>query len=113
MKKSFFLVVVLFFAFKTASFAQNSVAPSPLPTDVPHGFTYDFEKVQTAIMRELIQPSEQTKEAKQLISSPSFPKLTSPSIDEDYKKKLVKWMESNPTLIINAFKNNQEIVTPY
>ena len=43
----------------------------------------------------------------------SFPKLTSTSIDEDYKKKLVKWMEQNPTLIINAFKNNQDLVKPY
>ncbi len=113
MKKSYFLVVVLFFAFKFNSKAQNSSQPSPLPTDIPNGYTYDFEKVQTSIMRELIQPSVQTQEAKQLILTTSFPKLTSPSIEDDYVKKLVKWMEENPTLIINAFKNNQEIVKPY
>jgi len=113
MKKSYFLFVVLFFAFKFNSVAQNNSQPSPLPSDLPNGYTYDFEKVQSTIMRELIQPSEQTKEAKQLISVSSFPKLTSTSIDEDYKKKLVKWMEQNPTLIINAFKNNQDLVKPY
>lgn len=101
--------MVLFFAFKTASNAQTSTPPS----DAPTGYTYDFEKAQTTIMRELIQPSNETKEAKQLISVSTFPKLTTPSIEEDYKKKLVKWMEANPTLIINAFKNNQDIVKPY
>jgi len=113
MKKSYILILILFLSFKFSLFSQNNIKASPLPTDVPHGYTYDFEKVQTAIMRELIQPSDKTKEAKSLITHTTFPKLTLPSIEDDYKKKLIKWMEANPTLIINAFKNNQDIVTQY
>ncbi len=113
MKNSYLLILLLVFVFKFSSNAQNNTSTSTAPSDAPTGYTYNFDKVQSAIINELLQPSKHNQEAKQLINTATFPKLKSTVVDENYKQQLKLWIEANSTLVINTFKNNKTIVTPY
>lgn len=112
------LVLVCFFGFNNLSAQQatgNKTSTSTvLPSDKPNGYTYDFAKAQNIIIDRQVQPSEFNKVAQAIIDSPDFPKLnTGSSPDKTYYDTLRKWMEKNPTILIESLKSRTDIVTPY
>lgn len=112
------LVLVSFFGYHHLS-AQNTSgnktsATTTLPSDKLTGYTYDFAKAQAVIIERQMQPNESNKVAQSIIDSQDFPKLTlGSSPDKQYLDILTKWMEKNPTLLIESLKNRTDIVTPY
>jgi len=113
MKRSIFLTAVLICTLQFSFFAQTN-KKAPLPTDVPTGYTYDFDKTNELIIERLSSPNNSNEDVKVVVEEKSFPKLNKgEKINTDYKKKLAAWIEKNPALIISALKNRKDIVHPY
>lgn len=113
MKRSVFLISVLFFAFQFSFFAQTKQKVS-LPSDASSGYTYDFDKANELIIERLTDPNKANEDAKVIVEEKSFPKLNQgETIDANFKKKVAAWIEKNPNLIISNFKNRKEIVHTY
>lgn len=84
------------------------------PSDVSSGFTYDFDKTISLITERLTNPTSSNADVQVFLNQPDFPVLgKGKSIDASYKDELRKWMEKNPTLIINTLKTRKDIVTQY
>ncbi len=113
MKKSIILSAALICTLHVSFFAQSNSPVIP-PSEAPHGYTYDFDKVNAIIIERLVKPSSANEIASVLIAEISFPKLVKGTeIDQEYKKNIVKWIESHQALIISTFKNRNDIVQSY
>ena len=113
MKKSVFITAALVCSLQISVFAQTNNEIMP-PSEAPHGFTYDFDKVNAIIIDRLVKPSSANEIASVLVEETNFPKLVKGSeIDQEYKKNIVKWIESHQALIISTFKNRNDIVQSY
>lgn len=115
MKKAAFFAGVVLALFCTNNLnAQNNKVVGTPPSDVPTGYTYDFEKAQRIIISRQVQPDNTNADAQAIIDSKDFPKLGNGSeATKEYLEKLRKWMEINPTVIIQALKSHKEIVQQY
>lgn len=84
------------------------------PSDAPSGYTYDFNLAQQMIIERQVKPSIQNQLAQPIIDKKDFPLIGSKKdVSENYLETLKKWMEQNPSVIIDAFKSNKEIVQQY
>jgi hypothetical protein len=93
--------------------SANTVTQPPgnAPSDAVKGYTYDFDMAKQLIVEYQINPNENNKDAKSVVEFKKFPKLSSNDAgDLDYQNKLTLWMEKNPEIIIEAFKNRKDIV---
>ncbi len=113
MKRPIFLISVLVCALQFSFNAQTNKKTIP-PSDAATGFTYDLEKAVNLIVNRLVDPSISNQDVKLIIDEPSFPKLNNgEKIDSDYTKKISKWVEKNPNLIISTLKNRKDVVYAY
>lgn len=113
MKKSILITAFLVCSFQVSLFSQTNTNVVP-PSEAEHGYTYDFDKVNKIIFERLTNPSIDNESARVIIEEKSFPKLAAGAeIDSFYKKNVVKWIEANQSLIIDAFKNKSDIVKSY
>ena len=118
MKKNYKIVVLVAGALiiSTAIHAQtNSEKKATVhPSDVSSGFTYDFDKTIKLITDRITNPNVTNADVQVFLDQPDFPILAKgKNIDGIYKDQLTKWMEKNPTLIINTLKPRKDIVTQY
>lgn len=109
----FGIVLSVFFAGKLSAQSSNTV-PVVKPSDVPHGYTYDFDKAQRLILERLVQPSTANADVKPIVTSADFPKHTANTeVTKEYLEQLRIWMEKNPAIIIETLKPRKDIVQPY
>lgn len=121
MKKSKFLITLFFvFAMQVSNFAQknNQVAPSKAvttpPSDAITGYTYNYDKAKKIILDRVSNPNVSNQDAQAIVSETSFPQIgKNEKIDNAFLDKLNLWMEKNPNLIINSFKNRSDVVQQY
>ena len=109
------LVVGMFLINITINAQVNSEKKTTvLPSDVSSGFTYDFDKTISLITERITNPAKSNADVQVFLDQPDFPVLAKgKTIDAAYKDELRKWMEKNPTLIINTLKPRKDIVTQY
>lgn len=107
------LFLALFVVASTNAQSNASKTTSP-PSDASTGFTYDFNKVQDLIIERVTNPQKSNADAQVFLDQKDFPIINSAKkADAAYKDELRKWMEKNPTLIINTLKSRKDIVTQY
>lgn len=110
--KTIAFLLVLFSAFTVS--AQKKTEKTTPPSDVSSGYTYNFEKAKARILDRLTNPNVSNEDAQMLISQSTFPQLGKDmKMDKTYHEKLNLWIEQNPNLIINAFKNRTDIVQQF
>lgn len=107
--------VLMLFTFSSVVKAQDAPkSDQSISSDVPGGFTYDFNKTMNLIIERINAPSKNNADVKIFLDQKDFP--TTPAnktIDASYKDQLRIWMEKNPNLIINTLKHRKDIVTQY
>jgi len=114
MKRILFLTAVLICILNFTAAAQTNKKQVTPPSDAPSGFTYDFDKTNELIIDRLSNPTVANEDVKVLIDEPSFPiRAKGQTIDQDYKKKIAIWVETHPSLVINALKNRKDVVRPF
>lgn len=114
MKRILFLTAALICMLNFTAAAQTNKKQVTPPSDGPSGFTYDFDKTNELIIERLSKPTAENLDVKTLIDDSSFPVLAKgQTIDTDYKRKIALWVETHPTLVINALKNRKDVVRPF
>lgn len=115
--KRVILILTLLAGFNFVSQGQNQKnikQPSPPPSDALSGYTYDFDKAKIRILDRVNNPNVSNQDAEPIVSESTFPKVNKTTgIDKTFNEQLIDWMEKNPNVIINAFKNRTEIVHQY
>lgn len=115
MKKSYLLFIISFFVFQLSSIAQEkTVQKQTPPSDIPGGYTYDFDKTQNLIVDRLTNPTEFNKDVEVFISDSKFPTYKKGTvIDAAFRQQISEWMEKNPDMIINTLKHRTDIVRSF
>lgn len=116
MKTSAFFVSIVLTVFFTQNIVaqSNNTVPVVKPSDIPHGYTYDFDKAQRVILSRVAQPDATNAIAKPILEAKGFPAHSaSMEVTKEFIEKLNAWMEKNPNIIIEALKSRQDIVQPY
>jgi len=112
MKKGILLICIfLGFSLSQEIKAQSRKTP---PSDAASGYTYDFNKAKELIIEEQLKFGNSSIELQSILQHKDFPVLKSKEeLNDSYHQNLRKWMESNPDVIISAFKKRNDIVQPY
>lgn len=109
--KNMKLIALFFGAFLYLGNLNAQTNTVPAPSDAPSGYTYDFDLAKKLIIDHQLKPSKANAEAKPIVESKDFPKLSGKSaLNNDYYEKLRVWMEKNPNVIIESLKSKKEIV---
>ena len=113
MKYHIFLIFTLIVMFQFNSLAQDNTTTMP-SSDEPHGFTFDFDKVNASIIDRLKNPTEQNAYIKVITEDKSFPKLLPNEIlSESFYLSLKKWIETHQSNVIAVFKHRKDIVQEF
>lgn len=108
------LSLALFFSTEMMNAQNNTKQAVAIPSDAPHGYTYDFDKVMGLITERITTPSKSNAIAQTLLDATDFPTVPANKVvDAGYKAQLKLWMEKNPDLIINTLKSRTDIVKQY
>lgn len=108
------LLLAFFFSTEIMNAQTNTKEAVAIPSDAPHGYTYDFDKVMNLLTERISAPSKTNSIAQTLLDAKDFPVAPANRVvDADHKKQLKAWIEKNPDLIINTLKTRTDIVTPY
>jgi hypothetical protein len=107
------IAISIFFSISFFSQAQNN-NKIKAPSDLEHGFTYDFDKANELVIDRLINPCSSNEDVAIIIENKTFPKPVNPKIlNESQKKEIAEWIESHPDFIISALKHRENIVHEY
>ena len=107
------LFLALFFSTEMMN-AQTNTKQAAIPTDAPHGYTYDFNKVMNLLTERIATPSKSNAIAQTLLDAKDFPAIPANKVsDANSKMQLKTWIEKNPDLIINTLKTRTDIVSQY
>ena len=107
------IAITVFFSISFFSQAQNNIKIKA-PSDIEHGFTYDFDKTNDLILDRLTNPNDSNADASKIIDNITFPKPPNiKAISEFQKKEIAEWIENHPDLIISTFKHRKNIVHEY
>ena len=113
MKYQFFLIFTVIVMFQFNSLAQENTKTMP-SSDEPHGFTFDFDKVNASIIDRLKNPTELNAYIKVITEDKSFPKLLPNEIlSESFYLSLKKWIETHQSNVIAVFKHRKDIVQEF
>lgn len=116
MKKLLFLMFIGLssMALKAQQPVTEPKANKP-PSDVSLGYTYDYDKVFDLLYKEAAGITKSDKSIEQyLMNTPDFPKVSEHLNNEAFLKASIKqWIETHPNAILEAYKQNQEIVKPF
>lgn len=108
------LIALSVFLILSLTFKAQNGKKMPPPSDVTHGFTYDFDKANQLIIDRLMNPNAGNEDAKVIVEHNSFPKSKKAKmIDDEYKRTIANWIQSNPDLIISTFKHRKNIVQAF
>ncbi len=105
----------IIFTFCLGIFSVNAQTSKKqnLPSDAQSGFTYNYDKVFSLLSHEAVNPSLSNNPALSLVKSNDFPKLSSTTLTAQDFDLIKKWMDAHPNQIIEAYKNDSQIVTPF
>lgn len=93
MKKSIFLILILFISGLSLS-AQSSDQNTAPATPEQNRFE------ATIICLDAVEaPTKYNAFAKQFINTPSFPKKTAHTLQDDFKKNINEWLIENPSMV--------------
>jgi hypothetical protein len=112
--KQALLTALFVIGLQIANYAQQKARPATPASDAATGYTYDFDKARELIIDRVTNPGNMNADANVIVSEKTFPVLakeTKP--DNAYLEKVREWMEKNPEMIINAFKNRKDIVQQF
>ena len=102
---------IVLFSFNSIAQSNSNTLPS---SDDPHGFTFDFDKVNAAIIDRLKNPTELNAYIKVITEDKSFPKLLPNEIlSESFYLSLKKWIETHQSNVIAVFKQRKDIVQEF
>lgn len=108
------IITLLFIGIVYCSDLKAQTAKITYPSDAPSGYTYDFNLAQQMIIERQVKPSSKNQLAQAIIDKKDFPLIGNKNdVSETYLETLKKWMEQNPSVIIDALKSNKEIVQQY
>ena len=107
------IAISVFFSISFFSQAQNN-NKIKAPSDIEHGFTFDFDKTNDLILDRLSNPNASNEDVLTIIENKTFPKPVNPKmLNEIQKKEIAEWIESHPDLIISTFKHRKNMVHEY
>ena len=99
--------------FQFNSLAQENTKTMP-SSDEPHGFTFDFDKVNASIIDRIKNPTESNEYIKVIIEDKSFPSLLrDENFDDTFSLKVKDWIETHQSVVIAVFKHRKDIVQEF
>lgn len=113
MKYQFFLIFTVIVMFQFNSLAQENTKTMP-SSDEPHGFTFDFDKVNASIIERIKNPTESNDYIKVITEDKSFPSLLrGEKFDDTFILKIKDWIETHQSIVIAVFKQKKDIVQEF
>lgn len=113
MKYQFFLIFTIIVMFQFNSLAQENTKTMP-SSDEPHGFTFDFDKVNASIIERIKNPTEANDYVKVITEDNSFPNLLKgEKFDDAFSLKIKYWIETHQSIVIAVFKQRKDIVQEF
>jgi hypothetical protein len=102
---------IAMFSFNSIGQSNSTSVPS---SDEPHGFTFDFDKVNASIIERIKNPTESNEYIKVITEDKSFPRLLrGEKFDETFILKIKEWIETHQSIVIAVFKQRKDIVQEF
>ena len=113
MRFPFFLTFTFIAMFSFNSIAQSNSNTVP-KSDEPHGFTFDFDKVNASIIDRIKNPTQANDYIKVITENKSFPiLLKGKKFDDTFSLKIKYWIETHQSIVIAVFKQRKDIVQEF